>query len=83
MIQVVQGNLGGCARGLDRQEKASLIVIACIAFISVPLGYYLPHSYDLGATGFYEGYGIGLIVAAILFSFLLYNSDWGEIADEL
>lgn len=56
----------GCLRGMQDVKKPSILTFIAYWLITLPLGYFLCVSMELGAFGMWISFGLGLSISAIL-----------------
>lgn len=56
----------GCLRGLQDVKKPSILTFIAYWLITLPLGYFLCITMELGAFGMWIAFGVGLSISAIL-----------------
>ena len=63
------------------QKRASYFAIACYYIVGIPLAWFLAMKRDLGVLGLNAGFSLAVAIQAIAYGFILYKSNWQEVAD--
>lgn len=71
-----QGWLGGVIRGLNLQQKGSVVCFITYYPLNLPISYLLGFTGGMGAYGLYLGVSIAQIFQIIAFLVLIYRVDW-------
>ena len=77
----IQGYLQGPIRAMGLQKRASYFAIACYYIVGIPLAWFLAMKRDLGVLGLNAGFSLAVAIQAIAYGFILYKSNWQEVAD--
>ena len=72
----------GCVRGLGIQLESSIISIATMLVVGIPMAYYFAFNLEVGIIGFWIGIYSGIILQFILNFILICQADWRKIAED-
>ncbi|KAL0221866.1 hypothetical protein RCL1_001720 [Eukaryota sp. TZLM3-RCL] len=72
----IQALGNGCLRGLGKTYISASVAFITYYLVSVPVSYFLSFKYDWNVTGLWTGLVIALNLAAVLFTFFVYKTDF-------
>ena len=77
----IQGSLQGVIRALNVQKIASFISLASFYLITIPVSFVLVFVCDMRIRGLWIGTVIGVFLNAVMFTRLVFKTDWQVVAD--
>lgn len=83
VLDATQVLLQGVIKGLGIQQKAQNSAIFSFFFVGLPAAYLLAFRLGFGIEGLWYGYSMGLLTLCVMYSAILLQSDWDQVAKEI